>query len=41
MSDKIKALKREAWIQNTMRKLGYTREQAVEAYDRIFKSNQL
>lgn len=36
MSDKIKALKREAWIHNTMKKLGYTREQAESSYARIF-----
>lgn len=27
--------KKEAWIMNVIRKLGYTREQAEKAYDRI------
>lgn len=35
-TEKMKGLKRESWIQNAMRVLHYTRQQAEEAYNRIF-----
>ena len=36
LEDRKRGLFREAWIQNVIRALKYTREKAEEAHDRIF-----
>ena len=36
LKDKREQQKREAWIQNTMKKLNYTRDMAEVAWERIF-----
>lgn len=38
MTTKLIKLKKEAWIQNLMKILHYTREEAEKAYDRVNQS---